>query len=121
MNRVFKSIVLGLVAVASLGCIRNDIPYPIIKLDILTVEAEGMKSTPKIDATNHTVKLELEETADIRNVHITNVATTEGAESDVLFPGYFDLRKPLYVNLSMYQTFEWTITAEQRYRVLLPR
>lgn len=113
MNRVFKSIVLGLVAVASLGCIRNDIPYPIIKLDILTLEAEGMKSTPKIDATNHTVKLELEETADIRNVHITNVAMTEGAESDVLFPGYFDLRKPLYVNLSMYQTFEWTITAEQ--------
>lgn len=113
MNRLFRFIVLGVVAVASLGCIRNDVPYPIVKLDILSLEAEGLKSTPQIDAVNKSVTLDLEETTDIRNVQINSIATTEGAEANQTFPGTFDLRTPLYVELSMYQTFEWTITAEQ--------
>ena len=95
------------------GCIENDIPYPVIKLDIVSLEAEGLKSAPAINAQDHTVELELKETADIRKVNITNVVVTEGAEMDVTFPGTFDLRNPLYVNLSLYQDYEWTITAKQ--------
>ena len=103
----------GLLGVALVGCIENDIPYPIVKLDILTFEVEGAKSAPQIDATAHTVRFELEETTDIRNVHIGEVGMTEGAASNVTFPGIFDLRKPLYVTLSKYQDYEWKITAEQ--------
>ena len=95
------------------GCIENDVPYPIVKLDIVSIEAEGLKSQPVINATNNTVELELEEATDIRNVNITNVVMTEGAEADLLFPGTYDLRNPLYVTLSMYQDYEWTITAKQ--------
>ena len=95
------------------GCIENDVPYPIVKLDIVSIEAEGLKSQPVINATNNTVELELEEATDIRNVNITDVVMTEGAEADVLFPGTYDLRNPLYVTLSMYQDYEWTITAKQ--------
>ena len=95
------------------GCIDNDIPYPVLKLDIVSLEAEGLLSQPVINTTNHTVKLELDETTDIRKVKITNVVLTDGAKSDVVFPGVFDLRNMLYVNLSKYQNFEWTISAEQ--------
>jgi hypothetical protein len=113
MRNIFRYLGLGIVVAVLSGCIANDVPYPIVKLDILGLEADGLKSQPVINATSHTVMLELEETTDIRNVHISNVEVTEGAKSDVLFPGTFDLRLPLYVNLSMYQSFEWTIAAIQ--------
>ena len=113
MCNIFRYISLAVAAIMLGGCIDNDIPYPVVKLDIVSLDAEGMLSQPVINATNHTVKLSLDETTDIRRVNISNVVFTEGATSDVVFPGTFDLRNPLYVNLSKYQTFEWTITAEQ--------
>ena len=113
MSKLFRYLALCLMLIMGVGCIENDIPYPVIKLDILSLEAEGLKSAPKIDATKKSVVLELEETADIRNVEITNVTFTEGAESSVAFPGVYDLRTPLYVELTKYQSWEWTISAEQ--------
>lgn len=113
MSKLFRYLALCLMLIMGVGCIQNDIPYPVIKLDILSLEAEGLKSAPKIDATKKSVVLELEETADIRNVEITNVTFTEGAESSVVFPGVYDLRTPLYVELTKYQSWEWTISAEQ--------
>lgn len=114
MKRVLRDIILSAVALlAIVGCITNDVPHRVVKLDILAFEAEGTKGAAVIDASAHTVNVVLEETTDIRNVSVTNVELTEGAVSSVKFPGVFDLRTPLYVELSMYQTFEWTITAEQ--------
>ena len=95
------------------GCIENDVPYPVVKLGVLNIEAEGTKSAPVIDATAHSIHLELEETTDIRNVNITKFEITEGAKCSVAFPGKFDLRHPLYFTLSMYQEWEWAITASQ--------
>ena len=95
------------------GCIENDVPYPVVKLGVLNIEVEGTKSAPVVDATAHNIHLELEETTDIRNVNITKFEITEGAKCSVAFPGKFDLRHPLYFTLSMYQEWEWTITALQ--------
>lgn len=114
MKRLLRDIVLCAIALVGIaGCITNDIPYRVVKLDILSFEAEGTKGPAAIDASAHTVNIVLEETTDIRNVNVTRVEFTEGAESSVKFPGCFDLRTPLYVELSMYQNFEWIITAEQ--------
>lgn len=113
MRRVYKYMVMALLAVATISCVENDVPYPVVKLDILSLEADGMKGPVAIDADAHTVKMELEEQTDIREVNITSIEFTEGAEASVEFPGVFDMRNPLYVTLSMYQTFEWTITASQ--------
>ena len=113
MRRVYKYMVMAVLSAMTIGCIENDIPYPVVKLEILDIEAEGLKSAASIDSDNYTVKLELVEQTDIREVDITSVILTEGAESDVEFPATFDMRNPLYVTLSMYQTFEWTITASQ--------
>ena len=114
MNKIFRLLFTAIVAMTTTSaCIENDVPYPVIKLDIEAMEAEGLLGSPVIDNVEHTVKMTLEETTDIRKVHITSVTLTEGAESDVVFPGYFDLRLPLYVVLSKYQDYEWVITAEQ--------
>lgn len=113
MRRIYALLISLLSTVALGGCIENDIPYPVIKLDILSLEADGLLSAPEIDPGRHSVTLRLEETTDIRAVQIRAVELTEGAESSVAFPGTFDLRTPLYVTLSLYQSVEWTITAEQ--------
>lgn len=112
MKKFFRYLSLCLLSVTSVACIKNDIPYPVVKLDILSLEAEGTLST-KIDAATKSVSLELDETTDIRRVNITNVTFSEGATSNVEFPGAFDLRTPLYVELTKYQTWEWTISATQ--------
>ena len=113
MKRYIKYLTLALLAVVGVGCIENDIPYPVVKLDVLSLEAEGLKSSAKVDAASCSVQLELEETTDIRNLNITSVEITEGATCSVAFPGRFDMRIPLYIELSKYQSWEWTITAEQ--------
>ena len=99
MRNIFRYLGVGVVVALLGGCIENDIPYPVIKLDIVGVEVEGLKSQPIINATDHTVQLELEETTDMRHVNINSISVTEGAQADVDFPGVFDMRKPLYVNL----------------------
>lgn len=114
MIQRFQYMAVALIlAVGAVSCIKNDVPHPVVKLDILSLTAEGTIGETKIDATAHTVDILLEETTDIRNVKITEVTMTEGAESSVTFPGSFDLRNPLYVMLSMYQEYEWVIRAEQ--------
>ena len=79
----------------------------------MSLEADGLLAPAAIDPSAHSVSLELEETTDIRKVNITNVTVTEGATSSVAFPGTFDMRLPLFVTLSMYQEYEWCITAKQ--------
>ena len=78
------------------GCIHNDLPYPVVTINIEAIEAEGLDGAAQINAAQQTVILPLLETTDIRNVHITSVTLTEGGQSSVAFPGTFDLRTPLY-------------------------
>lgn len=126
-NAIYR--ILGAVAALSLpaGCIENDIPYPVVKLEITALEANGTVGPCRIDNNTLTAVIPLDETTDIRNVEITKIAFTEqaaypqefapiiagsdgGAAASVLT---LDMRVPKYVTLSLYQDYEWTITAEQ--------
>ena len=109
------ALLLGLCALMlTPGCIRNDIPYPVVPLEILGIEGEGFTCTVRdIDPVTHTATLQLEETTDIARVTITGITLTEGAEPSRPLTGTFDLRSPLYVTLSLYQDYDWTIRAEQ--------
>lgn len=97
----------------SYGCIENDIPYPVVECAIESISAEGLASEPAIDAAGRTVVLRLPETTDICNVNITDVTVTEGCESSVPLIGTHDLSSPLRITLSLYQSYRWTISAEQ--------
>lgn len=109
------------------SCIKNDIPYPTIELNIQNIEGEGL-TTSGISLLNHTATLTLDEKTDIQHVDITKVTygiattnpmmtDTEGfisqIQSSIPLVGEFDLRAPVYVTLSLYQDYEWTIQAEQ--------
>lgn len=110
MNRFLRILTAGLL-LALAGCIRNDIPYPVVELQITALEGQGF--TASIDAAQRLVTLKLDEATDIRKVHIDRIAATEGASVSCEVPGVYDLRSPLYVTLSLYQEYVWTVQAEQ--------
>lgn len=110
MTRLFRLLTAGLL-LGLTACIHNDIPYPVVELQITAVEGEGF--TTNLDASQRLVTLNLDETTDIRNVRIDRISVTEGATISCDVPATYDLRSPLYVTLSLYQDYVWTIQARQ--------
>lgn len=115
MKHYFRYIVGFVSALVLSSCISNTIPYPVVELEILGVEGEGFTcSAEDIDKKTNTVTLHLEEQTDISKVKIDKITVTEQASSSIPLSGVFDLRTPLYLTLSFYQDYEWTIVAEQQ-------
>lgn len=110
MNRIIR-ILLAILSAAAAGCIENNIPYPVVELEILGVEGKGF--TASVDRINRRVVLTLDETTDISRVEIDKAYFTENARTSTELTGVQDLRRPIEVTLSLYQDYVWTITAEQ--------
>lgn len=110
----YCSRILLVLSILLTACIKNDIPYPVVPLEVLGVSGEGFTcSEADIDRKNRTVTLHLEETTDISRVQIDSISITSGGTSSVPLSGEFDLRGNLPITLSLYQDYEWTLHAEQ--------
>lgn len=105
--------VSSLFAAILAGCLRNDIPYPVVECRIESIAAEGLSGEPVIDAANATVTLPLLETTDIQNVKITDVKITDDAVASCEILGAHNLVSPMSVVLSLYDKYNWKIGAEQ--------
>ena len=119
------SILVAATALLSVACIKNDLPYPTVELNIDQITGVGFTATT--DAQQRIVTLKLDETTDIRNVRINDVAFgvvihNTSLDKETLInqiklskplTGTFDLRSPIYVTLSLYKDYDWTIQAEQ--------
>ncbi len=77
-----------------------------------SMEGEGF-TVSNIDGVQRVVTLTLDEQTDIRNVRIDSVRLTDKATASRPLSGTFDMRSPIYVTLSLYQDYDWTIRAEQ--------
>ena len=103
-----------MVLLATVSCIKNDIPYPDVAAEIVGLQVEGAKSV-SIDNDACVVLITLEEATDIRGVNITEVSFNEKAvTASAELTGVRDLSSPFKVTLSLYErNFDWTIRAEQ--------
>lgn len=112
-----KHIYIALTFLASVslsGCIKNDIPYPRIQPDIVVFEVENQIGASTIDVQNRTVKVVLNEEADIANVKVTQFSISDDAR--LVEPQELktlDLTQPATITLALYQDYEWTILATQ--------
>lgn len=117
MRMISRNIVYAIVLVLGIlflsGCIKNDLPYPVVELKINSISAEGLIGEPVINEAERTVTLQLQEQTDIQNVKINAVEYTEQTTPSKDIVGTHDLRSPLYVTLSLYQDYEWQIKAKQ--------
>lgn len=112
-KNIISALIFALCLLFNAGCIENDLPYPVVELQITSIEIEGVKSQPVIDEVTRTVSVELYEQTDIENVRISSVTYTEGATPSEDIVGLHDMRSPMYVTLSLYQDYTWQIVAEQ--------
>lgn len=120
MYRNIKYITLLITSVMVLhltGCIENDIPYPRIPAQILSIKAEGMIGDAVINNEEQTVVLNMSEDVNLKRVKITQATVTETAtKATTVTPslvGTHDLSKPVKFTLSIYQDYEWTISTTQ--------
>lgn len=111
-----KNIFLSFCILASMqSClIDNDMSYPRTRANITAFEVDGQKSVT-IDENTRTVTIELDEVADISAVKVMSAAMTDGASCpDFPVPGtVLDLTHPKKFVLSIYQDYEWTVSASQ--------
>lgn len=113
LSYIFIFPVLCLAAMLS-GCIKNNIPYPRIQANFVTLEASGQTGTTQIDTVNRVATITLPEDANIYSVRISGYSLTPGAHIvDDPFGNPVDLSEPIYVYLELYQSYLWSITAVQ--------
>ena len=62
---------------------------------------------------DRTATVELDETVNIRKVHIQSLEVTEGGKASIPSDTVVDLTTPLQITLSLYQDYPWTIIANQ--------
>lgn len=95
------------------SCLSNDIPYPIVKLQILAFEAEGQVGNATINNEDRTVTFELSDTVDLKSVKVKKIELTDKALSSIDFSQPVDFSYNRTVTLSLYQDYVWTLKPQQ--------
>lgn len=113
MERIYKNSLLGVLLLLLASCIKNDIDYPAIKLQILDIAVDGQLGNAVINTETNTITLNLDETVNLKKVLVTKLELTDGAKTDLTVNTTLDLTKPKKVTLSLYQDYEWTIIGQQ--------
>lgn len=114
MKATISDIMLLLILLATGSCIHNDLPYPRLPQNILAISAAGEASPARIDSADFTVKLFLDEETDIQAVRFTEFKYSPDATCNKdLLEGTWDLSVPMTVELKLYQSYQWMISAEQ--------
>ncbi len=111
---VLKYIVAVAVMVIAHSCLKDDIPYPHIQPNFLTIEAEGQERAASIDTINRKVMFYLPEEVDITKVKIASYTLSDGATAvgDTL-DRPLDLSQSQTATLHLYYDYQWTLEASQ--------
>ena len=95
------------------GCITNDIPYPVISPNVISVDVEGAEKV-EIDNALRVITVHLEEYVDMRHVTVKSIdIDADVAEHSSGLIGEHDLSKPYKFNIRTYDDYSWTLTAEK--------
>lgn len=98
-------------ALLMVGCITNDLPYPVVVPHITAVEADGAEEV-QIDYENRIVTIYLQEYVNPKEVNIKSVQIDQDITvSTVPLVGKHDLSTPLRFKLKTYDEYEWVIKA----------
>ena len=112
IRRLFRTALPCLLATLA-GCIKNDIPYPLVELRIADIEGEGF-TVSENNTARREITLRLDEQTDIRNVRIDKatydavIHSVKLDKEEVLgqmrrsqeLVGTFDMYTPIYTTLS---------------------
>ena len=115
MKSFIRQIFIALAVVSLVGgCIKNDVPYPVIRLEIAGLQVEGQKGDAIINSAERTVVVDLVDTVDLKNVKVLHFAISDSSATvSPAVPAYLDLSAPTSFTLSLFQDYVWRISATQ--------
>lgn len=109
---------IGTLVLAMSFCVSctfdNDMSYPQLQGKITAFAVDGQKSVTINDDTQ-TVEVVLEETAEIKDLKVTEYSISEKTTTDYVMGEHIDLSNPVGILLRTYpgQEYQWTISASQ--------
>ena len=114
MMRILKYILaFSLVLALAVSCFPNDMSLPRVLAQFTKLEVEGGLETV-INPENRTVSIVVDEQVEMGALVVKTVELNEKANfKNGSFPDVLDLSSPMEVMLSMYQDYDWTISATQ--------
>lgn len=112
MKRIFIYIFPVLCALMASSCIENDLSFPRVAAEFLSLEVEDADSV-LIDKAGRNIRIVLNEVADITSVKVKSVTLSEGASFVGDSLDVIDLTDSLQVTIRVYEDFVWTISATQ--------
>ncbi len=109
MKKKLTYLILSLIALT--GCISNDIPYPVLVPNVVSVTVDGAENI-EIDNEKRVITVYVEEYVDLRSVKVTSVdVDAEIAEVSEGFVGTHDLTSPFEFAIRTYKEYDWKIVA----------
>lgn len=109
-----RRIVIYIVSLVSLlmvcSCIENDLSYPALEPELLSIEFDGQKSVT-IDKDSCLVKVVMGENADLSRVKVLSYTTAHDAQVVGGMPEYLDLQDTVSIVLRIYKDVQWRIAA----------
>lgn len=95
------------------GCITNDLPYPILVPDVISIEVDGAESYD-IDSENRVITVFLEEYVNPKKVTVRSIEVDNDiAEFSIPLVGEHDLSSPLKFSIRTYNDYEWRLVAKK--------
>lgn len=95
------------------GCITNDLPYPVLVPEVISIEVDGAKNF-EIDSENRRITVFLEEYVNPRKVSVRSIEVDNDiAEFPTHLIGEHDLSSPLKFSIRTYDDYEWTLVAKK--------
>ncbi|MBB3699523.1 PCMD domain-containing protein [Flammeovirga yaeyamensis] len=106
-----KKLITIVIAVLALsGCIKNDVPYPYIFGEIISLQIEGQNGNAIISQENQTVEIRVPFGMDRTQLKITDLVMTEEATIYPKIEELMDFSSPVTFTVSTYQDYDWTVT-----------
>lgn len=106
------NILLSLTLLLVTSCINNDIPYPVIRGEVLKFEVEGQKKVT-IDNQAQIINVELDETVNPETVKIKKFEITKNSTSTLDPKQSINLTKEQQFTITTYQDWQWKIQTTQ--------
>lgn len=115
-----KFLILAAMMLSLTCCIHNDVPYPVVKGEVVVFEVDGQKSST-INSAKQTIDVVLDEATDISKVAVKRFQITDNATIDIDTTQMLNLSGVLGFTITTYQDYSWQIHAtqpiERRFRV----
>ena len=76
------------------SCVKNDLPYPVVRLSITGFEVNGQIGSAVINNEERTVTVDLLDSVDLKKVIVTRFDYSEEANTDLKVNTTIDLSSP---------------------------